>query len=108
MASVVPQPDDRLAEVVFVAQRTQARCAQQEVSPQRGIESEPPRGQYAQEMPAGEKQYVSCDRAHAFHHAVGSRTNLIGRFPSGAAIAKQLPLRALWWMSAVRRPSYAP
>src|SRR5712692_6640907 len=68
MPSIVPQPDDWLREVVFVAQRTQTRGAQHEVSSDHGIESEPPRGQYAQEMPAGEQQHVACDGAHAFHH----------------------------------------
>ena len=70
MPSVVPQPDDWLREVVFVAQRTQARGTQQEVSAECGIEPEPARGEYSQEMPAGEKQHITLDRAHACDRAV--------------------------------------
>src|SRR5438874_2506798 len=95
MTGVVPQPDYRLRSVVFVTQRTQARCAQQEVSTECGIEPEPARGEYSQEMPAGEKQHVTFDTARAFHRAVRPRANLFWRFPSGAAIPKQLPIRAL-------------
>src|SRR5262245_30887099 len=95
MPSVVPQPDDRLRQVVFVAQRTQARGAQQEVSTERDIESEPTSSEYAQEMPAGEQQHVTFDRAHAFDRAIRSCADLGRRFAFGAAIAKQLPLRAL-------------
>src|SRR5438309_5069617 len=95
MARVVPQPDYRLRQVVFVTQRTQARGAQQEVPTECGIEHEPARGEYSQEMPAGEKQHVTFDTAHAFHRAVCPRANLVRRFPSWASIAKQLPIRAL-------------
>src|SRR5439155_16685384 len=95
MTGVVPQPDYRLRQVVFVTQRTQARCAQQEVSTECGIEPEPARGEYSQEMPAGEKQHVTFDTARAFHRAVRPRANLFWRFPSGAAIPKQLLIRAL-------------
>src|SRR5947208_2545114 len=95
MTSVVPQPDYWLSQVVFVAQRSQARWAQQEVSTDHGIEPEPPRGEYSQEMPARKKQHMTPDRAHTFDRAVGPPANLVGRFPSGAAIAKQLPIRAL-------------
>src|SRR5207248_7303507 len=95
MTGVVPQPDYRLRQVVFVTQRTQARCAQQEVSTECGIEPEPARGKYSQEMPAGEKQHVTFDTARAFHRAVRPRANLFWQFPSGAAITKQLPIRVL-------------
>src|SRR2546426_7175961 len=95
MTSVVPQPDYWLRQVVFVAQRAQARWAQQEVSTDRGIEPEPTSGEYSQEMPARKKQHVTLNRAHAFHRAVCPRANLVRRFSSGAAIAKQLPIRAL-------------
>src|SRR5262245_10302959 len=95
MPSVVPQPEDWLREVVFVAQRTETRGAQHEVSTECGIKSEPTNGEYSQEMPTGEKQDVIFDRANAFHHTICSRANLVGRFPSRTAIAKQLPIRAL-------------
>src|SRR5713226_5459514 len=95
MASVVPQPDYWLRDVVFVAQRTQARGAEQEVSTERGIEPEPASGEYSQEMAAGKNQHVTFDRAHAFHRAVCPRANLVRRFSSRAAITKQLPFGAL-------------
>src|SRR5262249_50872988 len=95
MPSIVPQPDDWLRQVVFVTQRTHARGAQREVSTERDIKPEPTSGQYSQEMPARKKQHVTFDRAHALHHAICSCANLVWRFPSGAAIAKQLPIRAL-------------
>src|SRR5436309_6258603 len=46
-------------------------------------------------MPDGEQQHVTFDTAQAFHRAVRPRANLFWRFPSGAAIPKQLPIRAL-------------
>src|SRR5215470_13439981 len=95
MASVVPQPNDWLREGVFVAQRTETRRAQQEVSTHRGIESEPTSGEDSQKMPAGEQQHVPCDGARALQRAIGSRANLVRRFPARAAIAKQLPIRTL-------------
>src|SRR4029434_1488284 len=52
MASVVPEPDYRLRQVVFVAQRTHARGAQHEVSTERGIEAEPASGAYSDKMRA--------------------------------------------------------
>src|SRR4029453_16470752 len=70
MASVVPQPDYRLRQVVFVAQRTHARGAQHEVFTERGIEAEPTSGEYSEKMRAGKNQHVTCDRAHTFHRAV--------------------------------------
>src|SRR5437660_12850216 len=94
MASVVPQPDDRLRRVVFVAQRAQARGAQQEVSTECGIEPEPARGEYSQEMPAGKNQYVAIDRAHALQRAICPHANLARRFSSGATVTKQLPIRS--------------
>src|SRR5499425_3559113 len=48
MPSIVPQPDYWLRQVVFVAQRTQARGAQHEISTERGIEPEPASGEYSQ------------------------------------------------------------
>src|SRR6266850_6365750 len=95
MTSVVPQPNYWLRQVVFIAQRTQARRAEQEVSTECGIEPQPARGEYSQEMPAGEKQHVTFDRAGAFQHTICPRTDLVRRLPSGAAIPKQLPVRAL-------------
>jgi hypothetical protein len=95
MASVVPQPDYWFSQIVFVAQRTHARGAQHEESPERGIEPEPTSGKHSQEMRAGEKQYVGFDLAHTFHNSVCAHTNVVRRFASRATIAKQLPTRPL-------------
>jgi hypothetical protein len=46
-------------------------------------------------MCARENQHVALDDAHMLHHPIGTRANLAWRFPSRAAIAKQLPIRAL-------------
>src|SRR5512139_3198096 len=93
MPIVVPQPDDGLGQVVFVTQCTQARGGQHEVFPEGGLEAEPAPCEYPQKMCAGEKQHVTCDGAHALYDPVCPRVNLVRRFPSGAAIAKELPIR---------------
>src|SRR6266576_2081153 len=95
MASVVPQPDYWLRNVVFIAQRTQARCAKHEASTDDGIEPEPTSGEYPQEVTARKKQHVAFDSAHAFHNPVCTHGNVVRRFPSRAAITKQLPFGAL-------------
>src|SRR5262249_32440569 len=95
MAIVVPKTDCWLRQVVFVAQRTQARRTKQKVSPGRRFQSEPASGKHAQDMSAGKKQYVPLHRARAFDRAVCPRPDLVRRFPSGASITKQLPLEAL-------------
>src|SRR5437773_3513346 len=95
MASVVPEPDYWLRQVVFVAQRTHARRAEHEVSTERGIEAEPASSKYSEKMRARKDQHITLDSAGAFHHTICSRANLFWRFPSGAAIPKQLPIRAL-------------
>src|SRR6266545_3437125 len=86
MASVVPEPDYRLRQVVFVAQRTHARRALHEVSTERGIEAEPTSGEYSEKMRARKKQHVTSDRAGTFHHTICPRADLVRRLPSGAAI----------------------
>ena len=48
----------------------------------------------AENVPS-ENRRVAFDDAHALHYPVCSDPNLARRFPSGAAIAKQPPIRAL-------------
>jgi hypothetical protein len=63
MASVVPESDHWPGELVFVAQGTEARCAQHEISAiRRRFEPKPARRQYTHEMPACENQHVSLNR----------------------------------------------
>src|SRR6516162_9584841 len=95
MARFVPQLDCRRGQVVFIAQRAQARGAQQEVPAARRVETEPAGGEHPQEMPARENQYLALDRAHPAHEAVGACADLIWRLSSRATVAEQLPVRAL-------------
>src|ERR1700758_1895386 len=50
---VIPQPNYRARETVVIAQRAQARCAQQKISASRsGTERQPPRGEHPEEVSA--------------------------------------------------------
>jgi hypothetical protein len=46
-------------------------------------------------MPARKKQHVSRNRAHSGDNSVCAFTDLLGHFPSGRAVPKQVPIRAL-------------
>ena len=60
MARFVPQPDYRLGQVVvFIAQRTEACGAQQEVPAIRRVQTDPAGGEHPQEMPARKNQHVT-------------------------------------------------
>jgi hypothetical protein len=76
MTIIVPQSNCWLRQVVFIAQRTQACCAQQEKSASAWLETEPARGEHTQEVSAGKKQDVTIDRVYAFDRAVRPRTDL--------------------------------
>src|SRR5262249_1595024 len=96
VARFIPQPDHRSREAVFVAQGAQTGGAEHE-GPGLGrqLKAEPADGQHAKEVAAGEQQHVALDRAQTAHGAVSPRGNLGRRFPPRAAVAKQLPVRAL-------------
>jgi hypothetical protein len=94
MTCIVPQPDRRLGQIVFVTQGTQAGGAQEEVSAGSGFKPEPPSCQNTQEVPAGKEQDVSVDGSHSAHEAVGPDTNLFRGFPSRTPVAEQLPVGA--------------
>src|SRR2546427_5712576 len=83
MASVVPQPDYWLSQVVFVAQRAQARWTQQEVSPDHDIEPEPTSGEYSQEMPARKKQHMTPTPRTRFHAPAAPAPTPSRRSPPG-------------------------
>jgi hypothetical protein len=108
MARFVPQLDCRRGQVVFIAQRAQARGAQQEVPAARRVETEPAGGEHPQEMPARKNQHVAFDRAHPAHDAVGPRAYLARRLSSGAAVTEELPVRALRMDLSRAEPSYWP
>lgn len=77
MTSVVPQSDDRLGPVMFIAQRTQARRAQQEEPAGRRFEPEPAGGEHSQEMTARKEQRVPFYGTHPPDNAIGSRPHLV-------------------------------
>ena len=87
--------DRRLGLVVLIAQRAQARSAQQQVSAARRVEAEPAGGEHPQEMPARKNQHVAFNGSDSAHYAVGARADLVGQFSSRTAFAEQLPVRAL-------------
>ena len=95
MARFVPLPDCRLDQIVFIAQRAEARGAQQEVSARRRVETEPAGGEHPQEMAARKKQHVAVDGAHPAQDAIGAGADLVRRLASRTAVAEQLPIRAL-------------
>src|SRR5271156_6149485 len=95
MMQVIPKLNYRLGQVVLVAKRAQARGAQQKIFSALGFHSQPARDQYSQNVPARKNQNVALDRTHAVNHTVGARSNLGGRFPTGATVAEQLPARTL-------------
>ena len=64
VTSIVPQPNHRFGAVMFIAQGTQARRAQQEILAGPRFEPEPAGGEHPQEMPARKQQHVPLDRAY--------------------------------------------
>src|SRR5947199_5426686 len=96
MMSVVPQPDYRPRNVVFISDRAQARRAQKEGhTMHRWFESDPAGGQHPNEVPTREEQYIPSNHSDAAQHIFGSCSYLGRRFASRAAVAKQMPVRAL-------------
>ena len=55
VTGIIPQSDHRVGKIMFVAQYTQARRAQEKISTGRRLETKPARGQHAQEMRTREK-----------------------------------------------------
>src|SRR5437016_1049762 len=96
MMSVVPQPDYRPGKVVFISDCAEASSAQEKGHAiLRRFESNPAGGQHPNEVSTREKQHVPSNRSHAAQDILGSRPYLGWRFASGAAVAEQLPVRAL-------------
>src|SRR5215469_4517054 len=104
MTSIVPQSNRRLRGAVFITQDAQAGRLQQEVSTAARFEPEPASRDHSQEMPAREQQHVPLNPPHSIHDPVGPSADLLRRFPSGAAVAKQLPI----WMLCMNLGGAAP
>src|SRR5262249_53926386 len=82
---------------MLIAQRAEARGAEQQVSCCPRCEPEPAGGEHPQEMAARKHQHIRGRRSYAAQHAVGPRTDLLRRFTARTAVAEEVPL----WIFAV-------
>src|SRR5215510_5220575 len=93
---VIPEADHGPGQIMFVAERAQARRVEQKIStPASRSKRQPASGQNANKVSAGKEQDVSRNAAKTLDHAVRPRTNLFGRFAAWSAIPEQLPIRTL-------------
>ena len=88
---VVPELVHRFGHVVLVAERAQARGAEQEVASAGRGQPQPARAEHAQDVTAREQEHVTARRAHARDHPVGARAGVRRRLAVRAAVAKELP-----------------
>src|SRR5215467_3079624 len=95
VARIVPQLNDRPRSVVLVAERAQARRLEIEIAGGAGLQPEPARAEHAEDVAAREDQHVSVDGAHLCHHSVSAGPDLRGGLAAGAAVAEEVPVRAL-------------
>src|SRR2546425_10656685 len=95
MIGIVPKPNDRFGQVVFVAQDAQAGRAEEDIATGLGWQVEPAGGPHAQEMAAREKQNVFRRRSQAAENTVGANADLLASFTSGTAVTRQLPVVTL-------------
>src|SRR6266404_6728648 len=95
MMRIVPQSDDRLAEVVLVAEPAEGCGAEHEITPARRFEAEPACGEHTQNMGARKHQDVTLDGPYTIDDTVGARAHLVRGLASGTAVAEQIPIRAL-------------
>jgi hypothetical protein len=93
--NLVPEVDRRLGPVVLVPHRAEAGRAQQKVPARPRFEAEPARGKHSEKVPARKEQHVAVHCPHPASHPVGPRPDLVRQLPSRAAVAEQLPVRAL-------------
>jgi len=76
---------------VFNRQRAQTRRAQDEEAAARRVESQPPRGQHSQEMPAGKEEYGAVDGARPVQDVVRSRSDVIHRLSPRRSVTEDIP-----------------
>ncbi len=87
---------------MFISHLTQTGRAQEEELAKRRFNSQPLRGENAEDVSARKQQHVSRDCSHPFYHAIGASSDLLERLATGATVSKQLPP---WPLSAdVGRP----
>src|SRR5437899_1501890 len=92
---LVPEADHRLGSTMLVPHRTETGRAEQEVPARPRVEPEPARGEHSEKVSARKEQHVPSDCPHPAYHPVGPRSDLVRRLPFRAAVAEQLPVRAL-------------
>ena len=92
---VVPQPNSRVRQIMFVTEGADARRTQQETSTVGSIEPDPASGKDSQEMSAGENKNIVADSANSLDDAIGSCRDVAGQFAAGATVEKQLPVGIL-------------
>src|SRR5947209_20141670 len=95
MMRVVPQADDGFIDVVLVPQNAEAGGTQQQIPADGWLASEPPGGEHTQEVAARKNQHVGSDGSHPAQRPVCARRDLLWRFASWTAVAKQVPVRPL-------------
>jgi hypothetical protein len=61
MSSVIPQPDRRLGQAVFVSKRTHAGSVQNKKSSSGGFKPEPSGGKHTQKVTARKNQDIALD-----------------------------------------------
>ena len=88
MSRVVPKPNHRLRLVVLVSQSAEACGIEQEITSREGRQSQPARGQNAEEMSAGEEQHVPMQGPYALDDPVGSGTHLLRGFAARTTVSK--------------------
>ena len=88
VAGIVPQPDHRPGQVIFVSEDTDAGRGQHEKAPGRRFDPKPASREYSEKMRTGEYQNIAFDRTHTAHNVIGPRAHLVRRFAAGAAVAE--------------------
>jgi hypothetical protein len=92
---VVPQPDRRLGEVVLVAEDAVTLGSEQKIAPPSRFEAEPARCEHPQ-ICALKNTTTSPRTARTRLTTRSARRGDLGwRLPTWAAVAEQLPIRAL-------------
>jgi len=91
---IVPEADRRFGQTVFISERAQTGCAQQEVARALHGQPYPSRGQSPQEMPAGEDEDGAFDSTDPLDDAIRSRAQFLEGLAAGESVAEDLPIRA--------------
>src|SRR5207247_4159718 len=92
MRDIVPQADNWfLTAVVLEAQHADAGGPAEEKPPGARRQTEPAGRDHADDVGAGERQDVACDRSRLGDKAVGTGGHVSGRLTAGAAVAEHLP-----------------